>query len=322
MPSRSLDRSLDAAVDTLVERLGGFRQRHGAMCRCPVHADRTPSLSVRIGARTLLFKCFAGCDTLDVMRALRCLRVVVPIANGELIMDHPSNAFMRDRVRAIWNEADQFPRSPVARYLRSRGIAEMSDALRYHPRTPLGPKGLVRFRPALIAALGPSRDIVAIQRLFLKQGGAGLASDLVRPKRMLARPLGSAVMLAPAGPVLGLAEGLETAMSAAALLSIPVWATLGSERLHQIAIPPIVDRLVLLPDNDLAGRLGAERATARYRALGLCVETLFPWYGLNDWNAVLRADGDAPEFPARLSERGRWHGSPRSPGFRRFGNAP
>src|SRR3546814_1361598 len=41
------------------------------MCCCPAHDDRTPSLSVRIGETRLLFKCFAGCDISDVLRALR-----------------------------------------------------------------------------------------------------------------------------------------------------------------------------------------------------------------------------------------------------------
>src|SRR3546814_11824591 len=41
------------------------------MCCCPAHDDRTPSLSVRVGETRLLFKCFAGCDISDVLRALR-----------------------------------------------------------------------------------------------------------------------------------------------------------------------------------------------------------------------------------------------------------
>src|SRR3546814_20645613 len=41
------------------------------MCCCPAHEDRTPSLSVRVGETRLLFKCFAGCDISDVLRALR-----------------------------------------------------------------------------------------------------------------------------------------------------------------------------------------------------------------------------------------------------------
>jgi hypothetical protein len=45
---------------------------HGsyAMCVCPAHADRTPSLSVRQGERGILVHCFAGCRSEDVLREI------------------------------------------------------------------------------------------------------------------------------------------------------------------------------------------------------------------------------------------------------------
>jgi transposase len=32
------------------------------MCCCPAHDDRTPSLSVTLGRKAILFHCFAGCS--------------------------------------------------------------------------------------------------------------------------------------------------------------------------------------------------------------------------------------------------------------------
>lgn len=51
----------------LVRALGG---RHG-MAKCPVHDDRTPSLSIRDGKSGPLVTCHAGCDRRDVIAALR-----------------------------------------------------------------------------------------------------------------------------------------------------------------------------------------------------------------------------------------------------------
>ena len=42
-----------------------------ALCRCPAHDDRSPSLSVRPGRSRLLLHCFAGCDAAGILRALR-----------------------------------------------------------------------------------------------------------------------------------------------------------------------------------------------------------------------------------------------------------
>lgn len=96
----------------------------------------------------------------------------------------------------------------------------------------------------------------------------------------------------PATDTLGLAEGIETAMAAIALLDLPVWSTLGAERLHQIAIPASVRRLVLLPDNDRAGRIGQRRAAEVYARGGIQVDTIWPPMPFNDWNDVLRAEGE------------------------------
>src|SRR5947209_7140585 len=54
----------------LVEALGGRWAATGAMCRCPAHDDRTPSLSVRPGRTRLLLHCFAGCEASAILRAL------------------------------------------------------------------------------------------------------------------------------------------------------------------------------------------------------------------------------------------------------------
>src|SRR3546814_20948719 len=49
----------------LVGALGGTWHGRTAMCLCPAHADRTPSLSIRQGDRGILVTCFAGCDRED-----------------------------------------------------------------------------------------------------------------------------------------------------------------------------------------------------------------------------------------------------------------
>ena len=54
----------------LVGALGGTWSGYVAMCRCPAHSDRDPSLSLRQGDRGILVNCFAGCSREDVLREL------------------------------------------------------------------------------------------------------------------------------------------------------------------------------------------------------------------------------------------------------------
>lgn len=283
------DPLLHVVAVNLVHNLGGVWRDGGAMCRCPAHSDSNPSLSVRIGERSLLFKCFAGCSATEILRAIRRLHLDVPsITPAQSMSLAGATSSMSARARQIWEDAYALPGTPGDLYLRSRAVAIQTPALRYNPRTPLGRGKSVRFRGAIIAPVVEGPRLVAIQRIFLAPTTATLAADLEKPKLTLGRPMAGAVRLAPARRILGLAEGVETALSAMILLGIPVWATLGNERLPRIRVPDPIDHLVLLPDADRAGRIGARLAEQAYARPGRFIETRWPWFGLNDWNNVLR----------------------------------
>lgn len=291
--STSRSSELAAQAAGLIKRLGGIWSPGGGMCHCPAHDDRSPSLSIRVGNTAVLFKCFAGCDTIDVIRAIRNLDPNIQftgpsVANTSISI---SPMWLRNRALDLWDKSRPLVGTQAEQYLQRRKIPIFSRALRFHPRTPLGRGRLAVFRPALIAALHDRGDFVALQRTFLDSDEPRRARDLANPRQMLGRPGRSAVMLAPATDRLGLAEGVETALSAMILLGIPVWATLGNERLAHIAIPDTVTHLILLPDNDRGGRIGVAQALDAYVAPGRTIDTLWPPAGFNDWNDVLRAGG-------------------------------
>ena len=58
-------------LDTLLARLQGARRSgNGWMARCPAHADKSPSLSMRDENGRVLLHCFAGCAVEDICAAL------------------------------------------------------------------------------------------------------------------------------------------------------------------------------------------------------------------------------------------------------------
>ncbi len=278
----------------LATRLGGTWKAGGAMVRCPAHGDRNPSLSIRVGDHALLFKCFAGCDARDVIRAIR--RVDARAVQSLAIDGSPARAgkgefWSRQRALNLWDQARPLAGTPGEIYLRRRSIAMLSPALRFHPRTPHGGGEDVTFRPAMIAALHEAGRFVAVQRTFFDWNEPRRARDLDNARLMLGRPRHGAVMLGPATDCLGLAEGVETAMSAMILFRMPVWATLGTERFHQIVLPSGISRLTLFPDNDAAGEIAVAAALHAYACVGLPIETVWPPDGHCDWNDVLRSRG-------------------------------
>lgn len=272
----------------LVERLGGRWGPQGGMCRCPAHDDRTPSLSVRPGRSRLLLHCFAGCDTRLVVRALTSTGLIAAAGGvpGEATARVPTNTAFSQAALRIWRGARAVAGTPAARYLAARGIETASSELRYHPRTPHGSQPLTCFRPALVAAVRDETGLVAVHRSFLDRRRPRLAR-LSQPKRGLGRYGRGAVRLGGVAATLGLAEGIETALSASRLFGIPCWATLGTERFGRVALPDAVDELLLFLDNDHGGRRAETLAREALRIS--TIEAHYPQAEGDDWNDVLRA---------------------------------
>lgn len=288
MPAPGSAPTLAQEARDLVERLGGRWGPNGGLCRCPAHDDRRPSLSIRPGRTRLLLHCFAGCRAADVLRALLPHGLVVGSAAGVPAGLAPKGVWANSTALAlrIWGGARPIGGTPAGTYLAGRGLETSSPELRYHPRTPHGPKPLTRFRPALIAAIRDEGGLVAVHRSFLNPQQNVLA-DLPEPRCGLGRFGRGAVRLGGIAPRLGLAEGIETALSATALFDLPCWATLGTERFRLVALPEEVTELLLFLDNDPGGRR-AERL-AREAFGHLPIEAHYPRRAGEDWNDVLRA---------------------------------
>ena len=280
--------SLEATARRICESRGGKWSGTKGMACCPAHDDRTPSLGVTLGQKAILFHCFAGCDQQSVLAALAREGFEAPaLFSGSETTNEPVPASTRKPSAAalrIWRDTQPLRASPAKAYLESRGILAASPALRFHPRTPLGPKERARFLPAMIAAVSLDKGPIAIHRTFLS-GNTKAAFD--KPKRALGE---SAVRLfAPASGKLGLAEGIESAMSACALTGIPVWATLGNERFGLVSVPESVTELHLFVDHDAGGELAASRGLAAYARDGRTIHVRKPSSRDTDWNDELTA---------------------------------
>jgi len=282
--------SLEARARKIVEALGGTWSRSRGMCCCPAHADRTPSLSITLGKRAILVHCFAGCANEAVIAGMAKLGVRISDlfdGPGGPIASEPREEVADRNALRLWREALILPGSPAARYLSARGITIASSELRFHARMPLGPKGAVRFLPALVAAVRNDAGILALHRTFIDTDSDRLAT-FEQPKRALGSPGSGAVRLAsPRGGRLGLAEGNESALSAMQLFGIPCWVTLGNERFGLVTIPESVRELHLFVDNDAGGLLAEERAREAYACEGRRIVTRRPERADDDWNDVL-----------------------------------
>jgi len=261
----------------LVGALGGTWHGNTATCRCPAHADGTPSLSIRQGDRGLLVTCFAGCNASDILRELDriplCRRYEPPA---------PAQATGTANIDRLWNEAGSVSGNLAERYLASRCLLPAPTDVRFHPRCPLGPKPTTVFKPALLVGVREGQRLVAFQRIFLDPAGG-------YSQKATLGTLGTGAWRGGGlGPTIGLAEGFETARAWSQIRGLPCWATLGSRRLDIITIPDSVTKLILAGDNDLAGRRAVSRSIARYATDNRVIQVDFP-VGNKDWAGALEA---------------------------------
>lgn len=261
----------------LVDALGGSWHGYSAMCRCPAHNDREPSLSIRQGDRDVLVTCFAGCHPADILRELkrvplgRCFEAPLPQqATGTANIDR------------LWSEAVDVAGTLGERYLASRFLLPLPGDVRFHPRCPLGKRPLTVFKPALLVGVREGGRLVAFQRIFLRPDGRGYTQ-----KATLGALGTGAWDEGMSGATTGLAEGFETARAWSKLHGLPCKASLGSRRLDLIALSENVTHLILVGDNDLAGRRAVSRSIKRYATAQRIVVPNFPPRGFKDWAEVL-----------------------------------
>lgn len=265
----------------LVEQLKGRWSGETAICHCPAHADRTPSLSIRQGDRGILVTCYAGCDSRDVLRAISRIAQLPRFALSTIEPDHrrAENAHL-----AIWQRGQAITGTIAECYIREvRNIWAPLEDLRYHHLCPKGQGRLAVFEPALLIALRKAGKIAAIQRIFLDPVQRNYTE-----KRVLGQAVGAAWTNGPPGKTIGLCEGFETAAAYTSLTGIQAWATMGARRFHQLELPSQVETLILLADNDIEGRRARDRAADTYRRPGLAIETEWPPGRMNDWAQLLK----------------------------------
>ncbi len=189
----------------------------------------------------------------------------------------------------------------VGKYLHSRipGLDEQvfrNKVLRTHERLPYfrtsgqQPILMGKFNALLAIVSAPCGKPITMHRLWLdkfgrklklidpEQFGAYLPSRKLLPPEIEGAARGGAIRLFPCGPVLGVAEGLETALACYTATKIPTWATISAAGMASLVVPADVTEVVIFADNDenSAGLKAARKLASRLIAEGRTVRIVMP----------------------------------------------
>ncbi len=183
------------------------------------------------------------------------------------------------------------PGDPVTLYLKRRGLGgvwPLPDVLRLHRALPYweGSEKVGAF-PAMVAPLvAPDGRTVALHRTYLTRDGRKAEVPSVKKLTGAAGPLAGACIplhTVARARVLGIAEGIETALAAWCASAVPTVAAYCAGNLAAWRWPAGLQRLVIFADADAAGRDAADTLRARALRAGLRAEVLTPSDDGADW---------------------------------------
>lgn len=291
---------------------GGSTAQCGvAMCTCGFYTDGFAVLHKAMGGRFY-----------DVLKAINeylngATPVAVTYTAPERIkpVDRSDDEILA-KVNALWEAAKPIDLSTTPYYLERgmhpRAIERLQDVrvlatLGYYVRE----KGEIVKKGSFPAILAAMRDangkLVAVHRTWLSKDRKDKA-PVSKAKKLSETPgvVGAAIRLfnAKGSDVLGLTEGIETALSAKQLAKgrywpelgdIPVWACFAERNIRSFQIPdelrPTLRKIVVFADNDENGK-GLEAATEFKERMEkehpeIEVEIKLPHIVGWDWNDVL-----------------------------------
>jgi len=226
--------------------------------------DRTLGINIEDG-RYHCFRCeWKGRASADIY-APRLRSLPPRIAR----IDDPAVAKRkRERLRQTWNESvllgDSKARA-VRSYLESRALGDVLNrpptVLRAHPGLGYwdGAAQLGTY-PAMIALFhDASGHPVTLHVTYLRGDGCAKAS-VPNPKKILGVPVagstkgGSIRLYDPSDGVLGVAEGIESALSLHLLQHVPTWASFCADNLTRAELPVGLRKLYIGVDIDTSGK--------------------------------------------------------------------
>jgi len=184
-------------------------------------------------------------------------------------------------LRRVWQGSKPIHRGDEAeQYLLGRGLRlhDLPESLRLHPGLRYRDDDHQGVYPAMLGVVtGPDGRAVSLHRTYLTEGRK---APVTTPKKLMAGlPIpGAAIRLTAVSQVLGIAEGIETALAAFELFEVPTWSCVSAQGIESFEPPAGIREVIVFADNDenFAGQKAAFAAAHRLKLKGFEVEVCIP----------------------------------------------
>jgi putative DNA primase/helicase len=296
----------------------------GWLAKCPTHDDRRPSLwfSDQVNQKNpegkLRFECKAGCSWQDIRAAIGLSarswnyapQTIRKLAAPEMddfaeMLERGKARKRKEKLQRTWDESTPIlPGSIAWNYLVNfRKVLRVDEPVPAVMRETIlkyfdDDGKLIDEFPAIVSRMAkPDGNLACIHRTYLAKDGMSKA-PVEKAKKLMSPEndgdnSGAAIRLFEPEVigdklVLGIAEGIETALAAHQLFGTSVWAAWSSGGIAKFVPPPGLTHLFIFHDNDSAGRKAASELEKRIHVDQPKIKTLCrPPEHSNDWADVL-----------------------------------
>jgi len=247
-----------------------------------------------------------GCTFIEAKRLIDPL-----LPDARIETPKARRTFSGERYVEMWRNALPLRgNDPASWYLASRGLSLDSwpTQVRYLPITTYWHDDKTRTEHPAMLSLVVSPDLKTRTVHFTYLDMQGRKAVVPKAKKLAPGPFptGGAVRLMPSADTMGIAEGIETALSASILFDVPVWSALSAGAMIKWQPPASVRHVIVFGDADAnhAGQAAAHALVHRLKMDGIAAEVRIPDDTDTDWNDVLLSEGrhaDADETPAGVA---------------------
>jgi putative DNA primase/helicase len=214
--------------------------------------------------------------------------------NIEINPTKEKNTDNRKILNGLWKKSTPLTGSdPVSKYLHKRGLVLSPMNVKFCKLC--YESDTKSEMPAMIAkVVDYTGKPVTLHRTYLGERGK---ADIPSPKKTMPgvqKMDGCAVRLfKPKDGAIGIAEGIETAIAATQLFSIPTWSALNSVVLEKFRPPKGIKQVYIFGDNDanFTGQKATYTLANKLCNQDLIVHVDIPDISGNDWADVLAASG-------------------------------
>jgi len=278
----------------------GIKVGDGGYVECPLCGRKDKyRFDNKDGRGTWVCVCGAGdgfklVQEINNIGFVEAMELVAPIVGAVEVQQtqEKKSTFTKEKAREIFKGAVRSERkNPVGLYLAARGVTTCPETLWYHPEMMAGGGKKL---PAMVACVTTKGgEVSAMHRTFLTKDGRKADCDPVKKQSPnitgVKNVKGAAIRLfPPANGVIGVAEGIETALACYDVHGIPTWAAVSAVGMIGWEPPDgiPIKKVFIFGDNDknFVGQAAAYQLATKLAVLRkIDVEVLIPDGEGMDW---------------------------------------